>query len=63
MSGKLGYSGLGAFKLGDSASTAAAEHVCFTYGGDDAATATSAGAGDFTYDGDDAATTTYGGKC
>lgn len=62
MSGKLGFTGLGAFKLGDSAAEAA-EHVCFTYAGDDAAAASYGGAGDFTYDGDDAPTTTYGGKC
>lgn len=62
ISGKLGVSGLGQFKLGDSAG-GDAEHVCFTYDGDDSSTVTYGGSGDFAYDGDDAATATYGGKC
>ena len=61
MSGKLGYSGLGAFKLGDSASDV--DHVCFTYEGDDDPTATYQGADGFTYQGDDAPAFTYQGEC
>lgn len=40
-----------------------AEHVCFTYEGDDAPAFTYAGVVAFTYEGDDSADFTYEGEC
>lgn len=66
MSGKLGFTGLGSFKLGDSpaaTAAAAADHVCFTYQGDDAPAATYEGTNGFSYQGDDTPAFTYQGEC
>lgn len=60
LSGKLGFSGVGSFKLGDSV-----VEVCFTYQGDDTPTFTYQGddSDSFTYQGDDTPTFTYQGEC